>query len=431
MKSNAPSGAFCSGSSPCSQVYHTRAMSGGREELIYEAREWVKSNVVVECSKEGHILEVHVATVLREMAATVFGILNMGEEVWRGIKACVKRKILENDGEGNFLLEVHNKSEWHVLGLARGSVVSKLLVETSLRRNLMHFGLVPGSSPLLSDMYGIWRCYDLSSNELREFLELDEGHPAMCENNAISGSLVTLYQRFEFSSIPSMLHGAVSRAAVGQIRCSLEDLVIAVWRLRRGSLNLPPLMAVIMKEIDREQDGVRDGARDGARDGEKSRGSPLSVDSVSAKSLLEEKARAFVGKASTTVNGQVTSMLREELDAYCEGRATAADRQADAKDEPSSHPLTRMESLEFLTRIGSTKSLASLVEMEATSLAMQRPVELDGAEQTNTGLERPPRGFFRRVKSLIDSYMGAEIEDGECAEYNEFDDLEEGWFVVA
>jgi hypothetical protein len=425
-------------------------MSRGREELIHEAREWVKSNVVVEYSKEGAVLQVHAATVLQVPASEVFGILAhpMGEEVWRGIKSCVKRKILENDGDGNFLLEVHNESQWHVFGLAGGSIVSKLLVETSLRRNLMHFGLVPGSSQMLSDMYGIWRCYDLASNELREFLELDSRHhQALCEEKMRSGSLVTLYQRFEFSSIPSMLHGAVSRAAVGQIRRSLEDLVIAVWRLRCGSLNLPPLMAVIMKEIDREHDEARDEAQNSGEP-------PSSVDSASAKSLLDQKARAFLNKANTVVNDQVSSMLREELEACYEGRATAADRQADANDEPSSHPLARKESLEFLSRsmgslaslipeleatsleghpIGSIKSLASLVELEATALAVQRSMKLDGWEQPKmASARRPLRGFFHRVKSMIDVYMGAEIGDGEQAEYNEFDEFDDpDWWVVA
>ena len=296
---------------------------------------------------------------------------------------------------------------------------------------------------MLSDMYGVWRCYDFASDELREFLELDSVHPALCEEKIRAGSLVTLYQRFEFS-IPSILHGTVARAAVGQIRSSLEDLVVAVWRLQRGSLNLPPLMAVIMKEIDRERNGK-----------DHSGHSPSSVDSASAKSLLEEKARAFVNKANSTVNDQVSIMLREELEACYEGRATASDLQADAKDEPASHPLSRMESLDFLSRsmgslaslepglgataleghpLGSIKNLSSLVELEATALAVQRSIgRPEGPHQAETAsARRPLRGFFHRVKSMIDLYMGAEIGDGEQAEYNEwreFDDLD--WWVVA
>lgn len=411
------------------------------EELLQEAREWVKSNVVIDYSKEGAILQVHAATVLAVPASACFGLLAhpYGEEVWRGIKACVKRKVLENDGDGNLLLEVHNESHWSVFGLAGGSVVSQLLVETSLRRNLIHFGLIPGSSQMLSDMYGVWRCYDFASDELREFLELDSVHPALCEEKIRAGSLVTLYQRFEFS-IPSILHGTVARAAVGQIRSSLEDLVVAVWRLQRGSLNLPPLMAVIMKEIDREPDG------------EHHRGHPpSSVDSTSAKSILDEKARAFVKRANSAVNDQVSSMLREELEACYEGRDTAADRQADAEDEPASHPLSR--SLDFLSRsmrslsslepglgatvleahpLGSIKSLSSLVEFEATALAVQRSIGEQGQGPETASARRPSRGFFRRMKSMIDMYMGSDIGDGEQAEYDElheFDDPE--WWVVA
>ena len=447
------------------------AASGGRKQLdpgreeLHEAREWVKSNVVFEYSKEDGVLEVHAATIFPARESTVFEILThpMGEEVYRGITACVKRKILENDGEGDMLLEVHNKSEWNVLGLVRGSVVSKMLVETSLRRNLMHFGLVPGSSQMLNDMYGIWRCYSLCGEELRDFLELDEEHPQFCSvdqhrlSKMISGSLVTLYQRFEFSSsIPAVLHGAVARAAVGQIRSGFEDLIVAVWRIQRGFSTLPPLMTVIMKEIDLEEED--------ARNVEGGRELSPSVDSTSAKSILDEKANAYVNKNSV-VNDQVSSRLLEELEAFQEGREARAELMADARDGPMSHPLSRMESLERMTRMNSIqslrtirsfttlskvssfaldghrldsiKSLTSLVELETTALAaVQQSMEAQGTGPASSR-DRPgmKRGFFRRVKSMIDGYMlGADVEDGmldEFKDYNEYDFGDENWFVVA
>ena len=193
----------------------------------------------------------------------MFGVLAHphGAQVYRAISACVKRKVLERDDAGDMLLEVHNVSEWNVLGLVRGAVVSKLFVELSLERSLLHFGLVPGSSQMLQDLYGVWRCYSLCGEELKEFLELkddddeDEDGDGGCRLRLVQGSLVTLYQRFEFAKgIPVMLHGAVARAALGQIRASFEDLIVAVWRMQRGDSVLPPLADVILDEIGERLD---------------------------------------------------------------------------------------------------------------------------------------------------------------------------------
>lgn len=450
------------------------------QEELREARQWVTSNVVIDHTyarvdaidtnhgnsktKKG-VLEVHAATIFPAKEHDVFGVLAhpMGEEVYRGIKACVKRKILENNGEGDMLLEVHNASEWNVLGLVRGSVVSKMLVETSMKNTFMHFGLVPGTSQLLSDMYGIWRCYSLCGDGVREFLELDDGHPqvGVCGAGDVSteslrwrlrqGSLVTLYQRFEFaSSIPMVMHGAVARAAVGQIRQSFEDLIIAVWRKQRGFSSLPPLMTVIMQEIDLEHEDEGDDGSEGCTEG--IREPPPSVDSTSAKSILDEKANAFLRK-NAAVNDEVSNRLREELEAYDEDRAVASELIRDRDDDggPTSHPLlpfpsmslSRMESLELVTRIGSLRSLqsisslANLAEIDAHRITSLRSitslVELEAVamQQKETDASVPPvkRGFFRRVKSLVDAFMLD--EDGIDLFDEDEDALGEGWMVVA
>ena len=345
------------------------------------------------------------ASIFPGKEVDVFSVLAHphGAQVYRGISACVKRKVLERDDAGDMLLEVHNVSEWNVLGLVRGAVVSKLFVELSLERSLLHFGLVPGSSQMLQDLYGVWRCYSLCGEELKEFLELkdddDEDEDGGCRLRLVQGSLVTLYQRFEFAKgIPVMLHGAVARAALGQIRASFEDLIVAVWRMQRGDSVLPPLADVILDEIGERLD--EGGDEDEA--------------SVAAKSVLDEKANAFVRK-NAAVNDEVSNRLRDELEAS--SYSASSERPLDAQSpqspqSPRSYPLTRLESLEMMTRVGSlrslrsvssfqnleldaqrirsVRSLTSLVELEASALAMQR--DRRGGE--DTPVER--RGFFKR-----------------------------------
>ena len=361
---------------------------------LHDARTWVKSNVVIDHSyaRVDHVgvLEVHAASIFPGKEADVFSVLAHphGEQVYRGISACVKRKVLERDDAGDMLLEVHNMSEWNVLGLVRGAVVSKMFVEMSLERSLLHFGLVPGSSQMLQDLYGVWRCYSLCGEELKDFLELKDDDDGGCRLRLVQGSLVTLYQRFEFAKgIPVMLHGAVARAALGQIRASFEDLIVAMWRMQRGDSVLPPLADVILDEILGED---VDGGDDSA--------------SSVAKSVLDEKADAFVRK-NAAVNDEVSNRLRDELEAQ-------SPQSPRSPRSPRSYPLTRLESLEMMTRVGSLRSLrsvssfqnveldahrirsvtslTSLVELEASALAMQR--DRRGGE--HIPVER--RGFFKR-----------------------------------
>jgi hypothetical protein len=389
-----------------------------------DASLWVRRNVVFEYSKKDAILEVHAATVFPISHSEVFEILShpLGEDIYRGISSCVKRKILENDGHGNMLLEVHNKSDWNVLGLVRGSVVSKMLVETSLQNSLLHFGLIPGTSQILNDMYGVWRCYSFCDPKLQEFLDWEGDIDPLCDVGKLrSSSLVTLYQRFEFSTetIPKVFYGAVSRAAIGQIHHSFEDLILEIWRKQAGFSSLPPLMTVIMKEID-DGEGI---SADGHHSVE------------SAKSILDEKAYSYSSK-SAHVNGKISHKLKNQLEDMYEDRSLGAERVQEAREDPISHPLmTRMESLALSTRMNSLNSIQSLPNLASLDAERVKSIssltDLVDLEARSLQAEEHSqnRGYFRKVKSMIDMYMGIEVESAfdEDDEY----DFGEAWLVIA
>jgi hypothetical protein len=395
-------------------------------ESLHDAVQWVRNNVVFDHNRQENILEVHIATVFPISSDECYQIITHpdGDEIFRGISSCVRRQILENDGHGNMILEVHNQSDWNVLGLVKGSVVTKLLVEQSMQEQLLHFGMVPGSSQMLNDLYGVWRIYDFCDPEIQKYLSFPDDKMAeyLChrKNHLLKGrSLVTLYQRFEFNNdrIPKVLRGPVSGAAIGQLKHTFEDLILEIWKIQLNQPTLTPYMSSIMKEINLENFGEE---------------VTKSADSV--KTILDEKAAASTQSASKNVNDAIQSKIKDHLDLHFEGREIPSEMDYSAQVEPVSHPLMRrlgslglsrrMSTLAFSTRANSLHSINSLA-----SLACLTEAEEDAEKNA---------GFFKRLKNLIDRYLYVKIEaldpDSQVESINDpgFDMFGENeWLVVA
>lgn len=372
----------------------------------HKAAEWVQKNVIFDHKRTGNILEVYAATIFPTEDQIVYNLLTHpdGHEIFTGITACVKRKILHNDGRGNMILEVYNKSDWNVLGIVKGYVISKLLVEQKLSEQEMHFGLVPASSQMLSDLYGVWKVYNFCQPDLQKFMSHDDTTltESFCEtkhHDFHQQSLTTLYQRFEFNDdvIPKVLRGPVSRTALRQIRHVFEDLIKEIWNIKANRATLAPYMSSIMKEIYSEEDFDEE---------------EKSADSV--KSILDKKATSSCGGTSKKVNDTISSKVKRQLEEYY-GQNDVDEMNYSAHNEPMSHPL--MIRKRFIDSSASLNSLGSLESLASLTFAAD--------------IENPDgkgHGFLGRIRRLVDQYFD---EDGLETEQN--DDIFEGlsWLVVA
>ena len=371
----------------------------------HKAAEWVQKNVIFDHKRTGNVLEVYAATIFPIEDFDVFSLLTHpdGYEIFSGITDCVKRKILHNDGRGNMILEVYNKSDWNVLGLVKGYVISKLLVEQSLSEQEMHFGMVPSSSQMLSDLYGFWKVYNFCHSDVRKFISPEESGVAesFCGTKFQSfhkQSLTTLYQRFEFNDavIPKVLRGPVSRTALRQIRHVFEDLINEIWNIHANRRTLKPYMSSIMKEIYSEEEFAN---------------SDQSADSV--KSILDKKATSSSGDTSQKVSETISSKVKSHLQEYY-GQNDTGEMNFSAHNAPTSHPLTiRHRYINSSTSLNSFGSLESLA-----SLTFPADIENDGKEQ----------GFFGKIRKLVDQYF-----DEDSIETDQNDEVFEGlsWLVVA
>lgn len=371
----------------------------------HKASEWVQKNVIFDHKRTGNVLEVYAATIFPIEDRVVYSLLTHpdGHEIFSGITACVKRKILHNDGRGNMILEVFNKSDWNVLGLVKGHVISKLLVEQNLSEQEMHFGMVPSSSQMLSDLYGFWKVYDLCHSDVQKFIATEESDApdSFCGTKFRSfhqQSLTTLYQRFEFNDdvIPNVLRGPVSRTALRQIRHVFEDLIKEIWNIKGNRATLAPYMSSIMKEIQTSEEESCDDEK--------------SADSV--KSILEKKATSSSVGASQKVSETISSKVKSHLEEYY-GQNDLAEINFSAHNEPKSHPLKiRNKVMNSSTSLNSFGSLESLASLTFTS-------------ENSSGKEQ---GFLGKIRKLVDQYFD---EDGLEIEQN--DEVFEGlsWLVVA
>jgi hypothetical protein len=351
-----------------------------------DARNWVRENVIFDVDRQGVTLQVNAAAVFPICDWEFYQLITHPDnhEVFRAVSGCVKRTILHNDGKGTMMLQVHNASDWNVLGLVHGTVVSKLLVEQSMSSQCMHFTAVPDSSSILTDLYGIWHVYNFSQPELRKFFPAGDAQTVLAEK-----CLVTLYQRFVFrESIPKVLQAPMERAAVSQIRRTFEDLVSEAWRIRTGRATLPPYMSSVMKEIHCEDSTCEN----------------ESIESV--KSLLQEKIKVTAPSQNTpeAISSKLKSrFLSIETD---EG----AEMDYSAHIEPRSHPVGSQTSL------NRAYSLTSL-DPEATP-----------EEHPAPGVQR----CMKRVRSLVDRYLGIDDVDTPL-DYgmNDDDVFDSEWLVVA
>lgn len=302
------------------------------------------------------------------------------------------------------ILEVYNKSDWNVLGLVKGYVISKLLVEQKLSQQEMHFGMVPYSSQMLSDLYGVWKVYNFCRSDVQKFMSREESELAdffgetKCHHLG-KQSLTTLYQRFEFNDmIPKVLRGPVSRTALRQIRHVFEDLITEVWNIKANRATLAPYLSSIMKEIHSEDDGADE---------------QQSADSV--KSILEKKASNSCGDTSQKVNESISSKVKSQLEEYFNGKNNATEMNFSAHNSPTSHPLSvKKKSINSFPRLSSLGSLDSLASLT---------IKTDSEDTV-----RNEDGLLGRIRKLVDQYFD---EDGLEIEYNDelFDGL--SWLVVA
>lgn len=378
-------------------------------EHLHRAAEWVRKNVVFDHKRTENVLEVHAATIFPIDDQTVYALLTHpdGEELFRGITACVKRKILHNDGRGNMILEVYNKSDWSVLGLVKGFVISKLLVEQSMEQQVMQFGMVPSSSQMLKDLYGVWKVYNFCQSELNEFMSQREARVAksFCEtkhHHLRHQSLVTFYQRFEFNNevIPKVLRGPVSRTALRQIRHAFEDLIKEIWNIKANRATLAPYMSSIMKEINSV---------------EESTGDEQSADSV--KSILDKKASNSCEGTSQKVSDTISLKVKSQFEAFFEGKIDTDEMNFSAQNAPVSHPLagSRLH-ISSSTHLKSVSSLESLASIQFTGDMM------DSVDENHS--------FLRKVKHLVDRYLDFDEDELQVHGNDEmFDGL--AWLVVA
>jgi len=349
-----------------------------REE-IERAASWVRRNVLMEVSKRGQgELEIEAATIFPIEERKVYEIITHPDnhEIFRGIQRCTHRKVLMNDGKGRQVLEVVNESDWNVLGLAHGSIKSRLVVEQSMSEGWMHF-TNPDSSVMLKHLYGQWRVYPLDSSVLRHLISQRRGagdsisrHEEIIESE---GSIVTLYQRFVPSTkLPKVLLGQFQRSAVYQIKQTFEDLIMEAWRQKSGNSMMPPYMSSCMKEIYSVAQRIE------------------RVDDPDCALAVLEAASESSGhshvKSSLLTGKELSSRLMECNDSSDSSDVSGGSMNISSKQEPLSHPL-------------------SSIHLDATAdehSAIGNDRSTDSTTTEKKAEDNSWKRYIRRVHSIVD-----------------------------
>jgi hypothetical protein len=201
---------------------------------LHKAERWVKENIDIFLKNEQGVLEIEVGGVFDLGVSALYELLTHPDnsQVFRGVKRCIKRRILWSNGCKHQVVEVVNESDWNIAGILRGVAKTKLLVEQDETQHLVHFVLAAHESNPFKELYGRWRIYPIES-----------------EKNTC---LLTLYQRFKLRKMPSIIISTVGHFVKSQIRCMFEDLAIEADRLRQGNGSLGPYISQCMKEFGEE-----------------------------------------------------------------------------------------------------------------------------------------------------------------------------------
>lgn len=201
---------------------------------VHKAQEWVKENIDIFLKVEDGVLEIEVGGVFDLGVSALYELLTHPDnsEIFRGVKRCIKRRILWNNGCMHQLVEVVNESNWNIAGILRGVAKTKLLVEQDEKRCLVHFVLASRESNPFKEMYGRWKIYPMESEK--------------------KSCLLTLYQRFKLRRLPPVILSTVGHFAKSQVRSMFEDLMVEIYRLNEGKSSLAPYSSQCMKEFGEE-----------------------------------------------------------------------------------------------------------------------------------------------------------------------------------
>ena len=368
---------------------------------VHSAAKWVSENVVfdVQSSADGE-LQIEAATIFPSDERTVYELLTHPDnyEIFRGVSRSTFRRMLSNDGLGNQLIEVENESDWNVLGLVRGSIKSRLIVEQSMSEGYMHFTNTPNSSSLLKEMYGRWSLYGSQDTRVRDLLPSSPRTAEFIESDAC---IVTLYQRFVPNKIPKVLYRPFHKSACFQIRRTFEDLILELWRIQAGMGSLPPYMSSCMKEIKPSGDETAS-----------------TEEPESAIAVLEAASNSsgFVRMSSKAFpSHQLASKIKSKVESNESNDTSGSSMDYSSSQYPLSHPLLSWSASSLqLHEIPQGRDIDDTIELFH-----------------HTRLHR----FMKRVHSLVDRYFSVDEEtellnDDGYMDYDPYE-LPGPWLVVA
>lgn len=354
-------------------------MVKNRAPELHKAEQWVKENVDIFLKNEQGVLEIEVGGVFDLGASALYELLTHPDNshIFRGVKRCIKRRILWNNGCKHQVVEVVNESDWNIAGILRGVAKTKLLVEQDETQRLVHFVLGAHESNPFKELYGRWRIYPVES-----------------EKNTC---LLTLYQRFKLRKLPPIIISTVGHFVKSQIRCMFEDLAIEVDRLREGHGSLGPYISECMKEF-----------------GEESKHDP----SLALKAL-QEMSQAH----PTFPVSSKTETRNSSLDSSKISRSSAAARIGKSLVENSQHrPISHPISEFHYSRNYCPSNSASKDEIR------------NSKSQLNSGMHSTAYHLWYWLWTAVDYFEWLiESDDGDpvSCETDDDDDFPSLWFVIA